>query len=168
MEYPWFKFYPSMWLSGDVQMLTLEAQGLYMNICALYWKKRGNLTMEQVARRMPDAMRVASELVAEGMLNASGRIQIAWLNELMAESGIQSTTRSAAAKKAAQTRWAEVRRKKDASSNASGNASRTPNAMPQLCQEEEEVEVEGEGEGDGAPPPEDNPDFDPDAYTGLQ
>ena len=36
-ELPYFKFYPGIYITGDVTLCSLEAQGLFINICSFYW-----------------------------------------------------------------------------------------------------------------------------------
>ena len=38
-ELPYFRFYPSEWLEGDITLEKLNCQGLFIQVCAYYWKK---------------------------------------------------------------------------------------------------------------------------------
>lgn len=51
-ELPYFKFEPSLWDSGKIQMCSLEAQGLFINICSLYWLRLGDLPERLVLRKL--------------------------------------------------------------------------------------------------------------------
>jgi len=42
-ELPFFKFEPGAWDSGMIQLCSLEAKGLFIEICALYWSRLGEL-----------------------------------------------------------------------------------------------------------------------------
>jgi len=42
-ELPYFKFEPAEYIAGDIQDCSFEAQGVFINICALYWIKQGAL-----------------------------------------------------------------------------------------------------------------------------
>ena len=38
-ELPYFRFYPSEWLEGDITLENEKTQGFFMLLCAWYWKK---------------------------------------------------------------------------------------------------------------------------------
>lgn len=44
-ELPYFKFEPAEWLAGDITACSISAQGLFVNICCLYWIKDCNLSL---------------------------------------------------------------------------------------------------------------------------
>lgn len=48
---PYFKFTPSEWLTGDICFEDLEAQGLFINICAWYWQRDGVLSIDDINKR---------------------------------------------------------------------------------------------------------------------
>lgn len=50
-NFPYFKFLPSEWLTGNIAFESLEVQGLFINICALYWQRDGNLAKSELIRR---------------------------------------------------------------------------------------------------------------------
>jgi len=50
-ELPYFKFYIGEWVTGDIAMEDMETQGLFINICALYWSRGCELTMTLAKRR---------------------------------------------------------------------------------------------------------------------
>ena len=39
-ELPWFKFKCDNWITGNITLCEMEAQGLFTNVCAFYWKKK--------------------------------------------------------------------------------------------------------------------------------
>ena len=43
MELPYFNFYVSDYLTGKIQKVPMETQGIFINICALWWKRQGKL-----------------------------------------------------------------------------------------------------------------------------
>lgn len=70
---PYFKFYPSEWMTGNIFYEDLETQGLFINICALYWHRDGILTVEDINIRFkkPAAFTRLSQnflTVKEGLL----------------------------------------------------------------------------------------------------
>ena len=69
-ELPYFKFITSEWLDGEITIEDLETQGLFINICALYWSKEGRLSFSKIKKRF----RFASEesfnsLIEEGFID---------------------------------------------------------------------------------------------------
>ena len=50
-DLPYFKFISSEWNDGDITLCSLEAQGLFINLCALYWSKEGVLSYGKTKRR---------------------------------------------------------------------------------------------------------------------
>jgi hypothetical protein len=42
-ELPYFKFEPSEWENGNIQMCGRESKGLFMDICSIYWSRLGEL-----------------------------------------------------------------------------------------------------------------------------
>jgi len=67
-ELPYFQFEPAEYLTKDISFCSLEAQGLFINICSYYWQRNCELTREQVLRRLnyPDAL---NELISEGIID---------------------------------------------------------------------------------------------------
>jgi len=57
---PYFQFEPAQYLSGDIQFCSLEAQGLFINICSLYWQRDCNLTKNQIVRKF-----ISEDLIKE-------------------------------------------------------------------------------------------------------
>ena len=51
---PYFKFDTSEWLSGDIVFEDMALQGLFINLCALYWQKGGDLSIQDIDRRFKD------------------------------------------------------------------------------------------------------------------
>lgn len=48
---PYFKFTPGEWMTGDIVFESFEVQGLFINICALYWQREGVLTISDINNR---------------------------------------------------------------------------------------------------------------------
>jgi hypothetical protein len=60
---PYFKFQPGEWFAGRIAKCSMEAQGLFINICAYYWKKRGNICLADVAGLFEDQETEIRELL---------------------------------------------------------------------------------------------------------
>lgn len=111
-ELPFFKFEPSEWDNGRIQMCSFEAQGVYINICSMYWHRLGDLpyklALQKICKGNADALQ---SLCDEGVLKViDDQICIDFLNEQLAEFNSTSKTNSEAARK----RWAKHRKNADA------------------------------------------------------
>lgn len=86
-DLPYFKFNVSEWNDGDVTLCTLEAQGLFINLCSLYWSQEGQLSFTKAKRRYYQCnTTVWDELVNDGIIKVNGdAIIITFLDEQFAE-----------------------------------------------------------------------------------
>jgi len=66
-ELPYFQFEPGEYFSGNIQFCSLEAQGLFINICALYWQRGCVLTFEQAKRKYNNETLI-DELITEKII----------------------------------------------------------------------------------------------------
>lgn len=66
---PYFKFYASEWNDGDITIYGLETQGLFINICSLYWSKEGELSRRFIECRFPNMIEKLDQLIAENVIN---------------------------------------------------------------------------------------------------
>lgn len=57
--FPYFKFIATEWLTGNIVFEDYELQGIFINICALYWHRDGKITFDDIKRR------VKSDRIAE-------------------------------------------------------------------------------------------------------
>jgi hypothetical protein len=91
---PYFKFTPTEWLTGDICYEDFEVQGLFINICALYWQRDGKLSVEDINRRYkkPTAFDL---LIGRFISVIDGLITIDFLDEQLHERGHQSVVNSA-------------------------------------------------------------------------
>jgi hypothetical protein len=78
---PYFQFEPAEWLAGDIMFCTLQAQGLFATIKALYWQKDCDLLLEQAIKRLKNE-ELFDELISEKIIKIkSGKIKINFLDE---------------------------------------------------------------------------------------
>jgi len=77
---PYFEFWTSEWLTGDICFEDLETQGLFINICALYWQRNGDLLVSDIERRYnkPNAFNSLTDRIISV---SDGLIKIAFLDE---------------------------------------------------------------------------------------
>ena len=65
MNLPYFKFMVQDYLSGDIQACSMQTQGIYINLMARIWKKKGCLNTAQAP--LAKLLRVTSEQLEEAM-----------------------------------------------------------------------------------------------------
>ena len=83
-ELPYFKFNSTEWMTGQIVFEPLELQGLFINICALYWKNLGVLEISQIEQRYKKK-RLIDKLSGRFFSVSSGFISIAFLDEQLHE-----------------------------------------------------------------------------------
>ena len=80
-ELPYFQFEPAEYLAGNISFCSLEAQGLFVNLCSYYWQRSCQLTKEQFLKRLNYVDEFA-ELVEENIVELQeNRIRIEFLDE---------------------------------------------------------------------------------------
>jgi hypothetical protein len=71
-ELPYFRFYSSEWLEGDITLKNFTTQGLFINICAWYWKRDGNITISFINDRFikgkPNIANSLKSLISSGII----------------------------------------------------------------------------------------------------
>ena len=65
-ELPYFKFEPAAYLSGDITICSHEAQGVYINLCCLYWQNDCKLGLSKALRRFKQGL--IDELIEESVV----------------------------------------------------------------------------------------------------
>jgi hypothetical protein len=96
-NFPYFKFTATEWLTGDIIYEDYELQGIFINVCAIYWNRDGKITFDEMKKR------IKSERLAElsgGFFSLSdGFISIAFLDEQLIAAKHISKTNSKNGKK---------------------------------------------------------------------
>lgn len=121
---PYFKFFISKWSTGNIQQCSHASQGLFINLCVLYWGQRGELYLSKMQKRFPRKQKQFAELVSEDVIKIiEDEIEISFLDEQLQELGyVSERNRNNAFK-----RWNPTKEDATASdSQCDGNA----NAMP--------------------------------------
>lgn len=81
-ELPYFKFLPTEYLLGEIVFQDYRAQGVFINVCALYWQKECNLTKATLEQRFSDAIKDLKFLLdAKIIQEKDGNIHIKFLDE---------------------------------------------------------------------------------------
>ena len=65
---PYFKFFCSEWNDGDIVFEDYETQGVFINICSLYWSRECNLTKRALERKFPNNLNNILTLQNENIL----------------------------------------------------------------------------------------------------
>jgi hypothetical protein len=88
-ELPYFKFNVSEWLQGDITLSDFETQGLFVNICAYYWSKGGNINYSTLKLRLSQAKATLFEkLISLNVIKVNEKkdtINITFLDEQIAD-----------------------------------------------------------------------------------
>lgn len=86
-ELPYFKFRVSSWISGRITLEKMDVQGLFINICALYWQRSGELTLTEAKRRLSNAKPKAfHSLIENGLITVEKDfLTITFLDEQLEE-----------------------------------------------------------------------------------
>lgn len=102
---PFFKFNPSVWLTGDITMESFNVQGVFINICAYYWQRECTINEAWLKQRLSGASTEIEVLIQKGFLsrkNDNGDLTINFLNEQHSELTKLSETRVSAGRKGGQ------------------------------------------------------------------
>lgn len=59
-NFPYFKFIATEWMTGDIVFEELSTQGLFINICALYWQRNGSLCIDDINKRFKNPIELAN------------------------------------------------------------------------------------------------------------
>ena len=51
-ELPYFKFEPNQWENGNIQMLSREDKGLFIDLCSVYWSRLGDLPKKLAIQKL--------------------------------------------------------------------------------------------------------------------
>lgn len=103
-ELPYFKFEPSQWQNGDIQMCSNEAKLYFINICCSYWSKTGELSEKfALVKCCNNNKQVLDELYENNIiLIENNMIVIKFLDEQLSDFIDLRKARSASGKKGGQ------------------------------------------------------------------
>ena len=112
-ELPYFKFEPNAWENGNIQMLSREDKGLFIDICSMYWSRLGELPEKLVIQKLCGGNANALNLLCEENIIEliEGNIYIKFLTIQLSEFENKSDQNSKNAKEG----WEKRRKQKDQS-----------------------------------------------------
>lgn len=64
-ELPFFKFEPNRWDNGNIQMLSREDKGLFMDMCSMYWSRLGDMPKKLAIQKLCGGNAVALDSLCE-------------------------------------------------------------------------------------------------------
>jgi hypothetical protein len=102
-NFPYFKFIATEWLTGDIVYENFDVQGLFINVCALYWQRDGKLSIEDITKRYKNEDLIQS-LSGRFFSVNDGFITIGFLDEQLIDANHISKTNSENGKKGAEKR----------------------------------------------------------------
>lgn len=132
-ELPYFKFEPNQWENGNIQMLSREDKGLFIDLCSMYWSRLGDVPFKLAIQKLCGGNAVAlNSLCDEKIIEViEGNIFIKFLSEQLNEFEDVSKQNSKNAKEG----W-EKRRKQREESERNATAS-IPQCENDAIREEE-------------------------------
>lgn len=83
-NFPYFKFIASEWMTGDIVFESLSIQGLFINICALYWQRNGVLSIDDINKRFKNPEEL-EQLTNRFFSVNNGLISVKFLDEQLIE-----------------------------------------------------------------------------------
>ncbi len=103
-EIPYFKFFIGEWANGDITCESYEAQGIFINICSIYWAKLGNLTESHIRKKFKSDEAINELIEASIIKIEDGKVIINFLDEQLQEDQLLRRVKSAGGKKSAEKR----------------------------------------------------------------
>lgn len=137
-EIPWFKFTVSEWMTGNIVYEPFEIQGLFINICALYWKNLGVLEEKTIEERFKKKSLI-SKLSGRFYTVENGFISIDFLDEQLSEKQILSKINSINGSKGG---VAKAKRSLSESQRPLSEPLAKPGNIEEEVEEEEDIEKE--------------------------
>lgn len=86
-ELPFFKFEPSQWDNGNIQLCSFEAKGVFISVCSMYWQRLGDVPYKLAVQKICNGKATALDsLITEDVIKViEGAICIDFLNEQLSE-----------------------------------------------------------------------------------
>lgn len=103
-ELPYFKFEPSEWTHGNIQMCSFEAKASFIELCCLYWNRLGDCSIQlATALSCNRKENIFSELVDCNIIQTKGdSVIINFLDIQLKEFNIVKKTRAESGRKGGQ------------------------------------------------------------------
>ena len=79
-DLPYFKFTTTEWLTGDIVYESFDMQGMFINICAIYWQRDGILSIDDLRKRLKND-ELIDKLTPRFFSVTDGLISVKFLDE---------------------------------------------------------------------------------------
>lgn len=103
-EIPFFKFFVGEWANGDITAENYKTQGVFINICSIYWTKEGELSEVFLRKKIKANKEITLLIESEIMKVENKNIIISFLDEQLNECKDIRLRNSEAGKKSARQR----------------------------------------------------------------
>jgi hypothetical protein len=102
-ELPYFKFFPEQWLGKKITLESYETQGIFINVCSIYWANECSIKIATLQKRYGDAI---NYLIAENFIkDKNGYAKISFLDSQWQERYKKHKELSNSGKIGAAIRW---------------------------------------------------------------
>ena len=116
-ELPYFKFFSDQWLGKKITLEPYEVQGVFINVCAIYWANDCNIKIATLQKRYGEAINI---LIEDGYIkDKNGMAKISFLDSQWQDRHKIHKELSNSGKAGAKARWDKYR---EANSVANGEA----------------------------------------------
>jgi hypothetical protein len=79
-ELPFFKFNATEWITGNISYESFELQGAFIRVCAEYWNRSNNLTIEESKLRLRNSEIVDTLIEKQYLKTKKNKIVISFLD----------------------------------------------------------------------------------------
>lgn len=141
-NFPYFKFVATEWLTGDIVFEDYELQGIFINVCALYWQRNGDVTIEDLQKRMKTDR--LAELTDRFISVSNGFISVKFLDEQLIDAGHISKVNSDNGKLGGRPRKSETPINIEEKTDRLATVKRTESEIKQSKEEEKKGKEEEE------------------------
>jgi hypothetical protein len=80
-ELPFFKFNATEWITGNISYESFELQGAFISVCAEYWNRNNNLTIDEAKLRLRNATIVDVLIEKNYLKTKKNKIVITFLDK---------------------------------------------------------------------------------------
>lgn len=106
-ELPYFKFFSDQWLGKKITLESFETQGVFINVCAIYWANDCDIKITTLQKRYGEAIQY---LIDEGFIKEkNGIAKISFLDSQWSERHKIHKELSNFGKAGAEARWGKHR-----------------------------------------------------------
>lgn len=141
-NFPYFKFVATEWLTGDIVFEDYELQGIFINVCALYWQRNGEVTIDDLQKRMKTDR--LTELTDRFFSVSDGFISVKFLDEQLIDAGHISKVNSENGSKGGRPKKSETPENIEEKTDRLTTDNRTESEIKQRKEEEKKRKEEKE------------------------